>query len=128
MAHETERTPPPRFMLKSKIHRVTVTRTDVDYEGSLTVDEALLRQADILPFEEIHVWNTTRGTRLTTYAIVGEAGSGEICVNGAGALLTQTGDRIIVASFTLLSDAAARLHRPKVLLVDEKNRVKGTDQ
>jgi aspartate 1-decarboxylase len=108
-------------MLRSKIHRLTVTRTDVEYEGSLTVDGELLRRADILPFEEIHVWNTTRGVRITTYAIVG--GPGEVCVNGAAALLMEPGDRIIVASFTTLGDAAAHSHKPNILLVDDRNRV-----
>ena len=68
-----------RFMLKSKIHRLTVTHADVDYEGSITLDADLLRAADILPYEEVHIWNVTRGTRLRTYAIVGEAGSGVVC-------------------------------------------------
>lgn len=112
------------FMLKSKIHRATVTHADRDYEGSLTVDSALLEAADILPFEEIHVWNVTRGTRLVTYAMVGEPGSGIVCVNGAGAHLIHPGDLIIIASFTDMEDAAARLHRPKVVLVDDKNHIR----
>src|SRR5579884_2442733 len=75
--------PGRRSMLKSKLHRVTVTHADVNYEGSLTLDARLLEAADILPFEEVHVWNVTRGTRLRTYAMVGEAGSGVACINGA---------------------------------------------
>jgi aspartate 1-decarboxylase len=113
-----------RSMLKSKIHRATVTHADVDYEGSLTLDADLLEAADILPFEEVHVWNVTRGTRLRTYAIVGERGSGVVCVNGAAAHLAQPGDLIIVATFAQMDDAAARMHRAKVLLVDEHNRIK----
>jgi aspartate 1-decarboxylase len=109
-------------MLKSKIHRATVTHADVNYEGSLTLDADLLDAADILPFEEVHVWNVTRGTRLRTYAIVGERGSGVVCVNGAAAHLAQPGDLIIVATFVHMGDAAAVKHRPKVLLVDEHNR------
>lgn len=112
-----------RYMFKSKIHRATVTEADVHYEGSLTVDASLLEAADILPYEEIHVWDITRGTRLTTYAIAAEPGSGVVCVNGAGAHLVHPGDLIIVATFMQLDDAAARLHRPKVVLVDAKNRV-----
>jgi aspartate 1-decarboxylase len=77
-----------RSMLKSKIHRATVTHADVDYEGSLTVDSDLLAAADILPYEEVHVWNVTRGTRLRTYAMAGPAGSGVMCVNGAASRAT----------------------------------------
>jgi aspartate 1-decarboxylase len=112
-----------RFMLKSKIHRAHVTDADVHYEGSLTVDGSLLEAADILPHEQVHVWNVTRGTRLTTYAIAGEPGSGVMCVNGAAAHLARPGDVIIVATFADFDDAAARSHRPRVVFVDERNRV-----
>ncbi len=111
-------------MLKSKIHRATVTHADLDYEGSLTLDATLLEAADILPFEEVHVWNVTRGTRLRTYAMSGEAGSGVVCVNGAAAHLARPGDLIIVAAYTQLEDAAARLHRPRIVLVDADNRIR----
>ena len=114
-----------RFMFKSKIHRATVTHADVDYEGSLTVDSNLLKAADILPYEQIHVWNISRGTRFRTYALPGEAGSGVVCVNGAGAHLVHVGDLVIVATFTEMDDAAARSHRPRVVLVDGKNRIRG---
>ena len=114
----------PRFMFKSKVHRATVTRTDRDYEGSITVDADLLEAADILPYEQVHVWNITRGTRLVTYAMVGQRGSGTVCINGAGAHLSQPGDLVIIATFTQLDDAAARAHRPRIVLVDEKNRVR----
>jgi len=113
-----------RFMIKSKIHRATVTQADLHYEGSLTVDAGLLEAADILPYEQIHVWNVTRGTRLVTYAMAGEPGSGIICVNGAGAHLVHPGDVVIIATFTDLEDGDARFHRPKVILVDEKNRIR----
>jgi aspartate 1-decarboxylase len=116
--------PPRRSMLKSKIHRATVTHADVDYEGSLTLDALLLQAANILPYEEVHVWNVTRGTRLRTYAMVGEAGSGIVCVNGAAAHLARPGDLVIVATFTQMDDHAARQHRPIVVLVDESNRVR----
>src|SRR5204863_7037376 len=80
-----------RSMLKSKLHRATVTQADVDYEGSLTLDRTLLEAADILPFEDVHVWNVTRGTRFRTYAMEGDAGSGVVCVNGAAAHLASPG-------------------------------------
>jgi aspartate 1-decarboxylase len=116
-----------RFMLKSKVHRAVVTHADVDYEGSLTMDLSLLEAADIVPFEQVHVWNVTRGTRLWTYAMIGERGSGVVCVNGAAAHLAQPGDLVIVATFTELDDAAVVGYRPKVVLVDEKNRVRKVD-
>lgn len=115
---------PRRSMLKSKIHRATVTHADVDYEGSVTLDRLLLDAADILPHEEVHVWNVTRGTRLRTYAMEGPAGSGIVCINGAAAHLAQPGDLVIIATFTLLEDAVAHEHRPKVVLVDERNRIR----
>jgi aspartate 1-decarboxylase len=113
-----------RFMLKSKVHRATVTHSDVDYEGSLTLDLNLLEAADILPNEEVHVWNVTRGTRLRTYAMVGERGSGIVCINGAAAHLCKPGDLVIVATFAELDDAEARGHQPRVVLVDEHNRIR----
>ena len=116
--------PGRRSMLKSKIHRATVTQADVDYEGSITLDAHLLEAADIVPFEEVHVWNVTRGTRLRTYAMVGEAGSGIVCVNGAAAHLAQPGDLVIVATFTQLDDAAARTHHPRIVLVGPDNRIR----
>jgi aspartate 1-decarboxylase len=115
---------PRRTMLKSKIHRATVTDADVDYEGSLTLDANLLWAADILPYEEVHVWNVTRGSRLRTYAMVGEAGSGIVCINGAAAHLTRPGDLVIIATFAAMDESAAREHQPKVVLVDEKNRIR----
>jgi len=111
-------------MMKSKLHRATVTGAELDYEGSLTIDANLLEAADILPFEEIHVWNVTCGSRLTTYAITGEPGSGVICVNGAGAHLVKPGDIIIIATYTTLEDREARTHQPRVVLLDEQNRIK----
>ena len=114
----------PRFMLRSKIHRATVTHADVDYEGSVTIDSNLLRAADVLPFEEVQLWNVTRGTRLATYALPGEAGSGVVCVNGAAAHLAKPGDLVIIATFTQMSDTAARSHTPRVVFVDEHNRIR----
>lgn len=111
-----------RRMFKSKIHRATVTQADLHYEGSVTIDEDLLQLADVLPYESIEVWNVTRGTRLTTYALAGERGSGVVCINGAAAHLNQPGDVVILATFAEMSDAEARRHSPRVVRVDNKNR------
>ncbi len=113
-----------RSMLKSKIHRATVTDANLDYEGSLTIDADLLEAADILPYEEIHVWNVTRGTRLITYAMQGEPGSGTVCVNGAGAHLVHPGDLIIIATYTPMKTKQALRHQPTVVFVDAKNRIR----
>lgn len=115
-----------RFMMKSKLHRATVTETNVDYEGSLTIDADLLEAADMLPFEQIHVWDVTNGARLITYTLPGPRGSRVFCVNGAGAHLINTGDVIIIATYAELEDAEARLHQPRVVFLDEENKVKGT--
>jgi aspartate 1-decarboxylase len=113
-----------RSMLKSKIHRARVTHADVSYEGSLTLDAQLLEAADILPNEEVHVWNVTRGTRLTTYAIVGERGSGVVCINGAAAHLVRPGDLIIIASFAQVDEQEVGSHQPRIVFVDENNRIR----
>lgn len=113
-----------RTLFKSKIHRATVTHADVDYEGSVTVDADLLDAADILPHEEVHIWNVTRGSRLTTYALPGDRGSGVVCVNGAAAHLCRPGDLVIIATFAQVAEADARQHWPTVVLVDEQNRIK----
>ena len=113
-----------RTLFKSKIHRATVTQADPDYEGSVTIDSALMRAADILPYEKVHIWNRTNGSRLETYALEGPAGSGIICVNGAAAHLVSPGDLVIIAAFTWLEEEAARRHEPKVVFVDERNRIR----
>lgn len=110
-------------MLRAKIHRATVTQADLDYEGSLTLDAHLLDASGILPFEEIHVWNVTRGTRLRTYAMKAPHGSGVVCVNGAAAHLAKPGDLIIVASYTWMPQEQATRHFPKVVFVDAQNRI-----
>ena len=115
-----------RVMFKSKIHRATVTEADLDYEGSVTIDAGLMEAADILPNERVDVWNVTRGTRLSTYAMSGEPGSGVICINGAAAHLVKPGDLVIIATFADMDEAEARSHRPKVVLVDENNRIKAS--
>jgi aspartate 1-decarboxylase len=112
-------------MLKSKIHRATVTAAELHYEGSLTIDAALLEAADILPNEEIHVWDVTRGSRLITYALPGEPNSGVVCVNGAGAHLVHPGDLVIIATFAQMDEDEARRHRPRVVLIGDGNRIKG---
>lgn len=97
-----------RTMLKSKIHRATVTEANLEYEGSITIDSNLLRLADILPYERVEIYNCTNGARLATYAIEGEPGSGEICVNGAAAHLVKPLDVVIIASFVNVDDAEAQ--------------------
>ncbi|NOK20630.1 aspartate 1-decarboxylase [Corallococcus carmarthensis] len=111
-----------RILFKSKIHRATVTQADLDYEGSVTIDKDLLKAADILPFEKVAVWNVTRGTRLETYALEGESGSGVICINGAAAHLNQPGDLVILATFAEVEEAEVANWKPTVVFVDGKNR------
>jgi aspartate 1-decarboxylase len=113
-------------MLKSKIHRATVTQADLHYVGSLTVDSELMRAADLLPGEQVHVVDINNGARLETYVIEGPAGSGVIGINGAAARLVQPGDLVIVISYAGLDDAEARDFRPRIVHVDELNRVTGT--
>jgi aspartate 1-decarboxylase len=109
-------------IFKSKIHRATVTHADVDYEGSVAIDADLLDAARILPYEAIHIWNVTRGTRLMTYAIEAPRGSGILCVNGAAAHLNGPGDLVILATFADMTPEEARRHRPIVIRVDARNR------
>jgi aspartate 1-decarboxylase len=116
-----------RTFFKSKIHRATVTEADLDYEGSVTIDEDLMDAAVIWNHEAVHVWNITRGTRLQTYAIKGARGSGVICINGAAAHLNQPGDMVILATFAELEEAEARTFVPKVVLVDRQNRIVNED-
>jgi aspartate 1-decarboxylase len=113
-----------RTIFKSKIHRATVTHADLDYEGSVTLDADLMRAADILPYEQVAIWNVTRGSRLETYALEGPAGSGVLCVNGAAAHHNRPGDLVIIATFAEMEEAEARAHQPTVVLVDEQNRIK----
>lgn len=110
-----------RRMLKSKIHRATVTHADLQYEGSLTIPPDLMKSADILEYENIVVWDVTNGSRFETYAITGLDGSRDICVNGAAAHLCRPGDTIIIASFAFLSEAEAHDYRPKLVFVDSFN-------
>ncbi|HEX2872761.1 MAG TPA: aspartate 1-decarboxylase [Polyangiaceae bacterium] len=109
-------------VFKSKIHRATVTHADLEYEGSVTVDSDLLDAAEILPYEAVHIWNVTRGSRLMTYALPGPRGSGAICVNGAAAHLNKPGDLVILATFAEMTREEAQKHRPVVVRVDAENR------
>ena len=113
-----------RTLFKSKIHRATVTQADLDYEGSVTIDADLMRAADILPYEKVHIWNRSNGSRLETYALEGPAGSGTICVNGAAAHHARPGDLVIIATFAEPQDEAeARSWKPTVVHVDAHNRI-----
>ncbi len=112
-------------MFKSKIHRATVTQAELDYEGSVTIDANLLDAARILPHEEVHIWNVTRGTRLSTYALSGPRGTGVICVNGAAAHHAKPGDLVILATFAEMSEQEARQFIPTVVRVDENNQPLG---
>ncbi len=112
-----------RKMLKSKIHRATLTGADLHYEGSVTIDLDLMEAADIIPYEAVSIWDVTNGSRFETYAIEGERGSGVICVNGAAARLVAPRDLVIIASFSSMSDEEARAYEPKLVFVDEQNRI-----
>ncbi len=111
-----------RFMLKSKIHRATLTGTDMHYEGSITVDQNLLDAADILPGEQVHVLNLNNGARLVTYAIAAARGSGTMLLNGPAARLGMPGDTVTILTYCEVDEAQARSLKPRVVLVDEKNR------
>jgi aspartate 1-decarboxylase len=111
-------------MLRAKIHRITVTERDIEYEGSLTLDALLMQAADLLPFERVEVYDVDNGNRFATYLIQGEAGSGACCVNGAAARLVEVGHKLILATYLGLEENLARQHRPKILLVDERNRLR----
>jgi aspartate 1-decarboxylase len=112
-----------RFMLKSKIHRATVTEADLHYVGSITVDSDLMSQADIISYERVQVVDIENGSRLETYVIAAPAGSGTICINGAAARLIHRGDRIIIFSYVVMEDAEAATLKPRVVYVDENNRM-----
>jgi len=112
-----------RTMFKSKIHRAVVTHADLDYEGSVTIDSNLLEAADILPHEHVHIWNVTRGTRIETYTLEGPRGSGVICINGAAAHQNSPGDLVIIATFADYDQAELASYEPRVVMVDEKNRI-----
>lgn len=113
-----------REVLRGKIHRATVTEANLEYEGSLTVDVELMEAAGLAPYERIDVYDVTNGSRFSTYLIEGPRHSGVICVNGAAAHLARAGDRIIITGYGLATEAEIRGHRPRVVLVDERNRIR----
>lgn len=111
-----------RFMMKSKIHRATVTDANLNYMGSITIDKRLMDLADILPGEKVQIVNNNNGARFETYVIEGEEDSGIVCLNGAAARLCLPSDIIIIISYALMDDEEAKIYKPKVVFVDEKNR------
>ena len=115
-----------RTMMKSKIHRATVTQADLHYVGSVTVDEDLLDAADLLPGELVHVVDITNGARLETYTIAGPRGSGVLGINGAAARLVHPGDLVILIAYGQMSDEEARAFEPRVVFVDADNVIVGT--
>lgn len=112
-----------RHMLKSKLHRVTVTHAELNYIGSCAIDEHLLAEADIMENEQIHIWNINNGERFTTYAIRAARGSGVISVNGSAARLVQVGDILIIASFGIYQNAVLGSYAPRIVFVDEHNLI-----
>lgn len=117
-----------RKVLRGKIHRATVTEANLHYEGSITIDKALMEAMDLVEFEAVHVWDVNNGERFETYALEGPAGSGVICVNGAAARKVAPGDLIIIGAFTWIEEEAARRHQPKIVMVDAQNRQKQEPQ
>jgi aspartate 1-decarboxylase len=112
-----------REVLRGKIHRATVTEANLEYEGSLTVDADLLEAAGLAPYERIDVYDITNGSRFSTYLIEGPRGSGVVCVNGAAAHLAKRGDRVIITGYGLATAAELKGYRPRIVLVDEGNRI-----
>ena len=110
-----------RSMLKSKIHRARVTGVNLDYEGSITIDELLMEAADLLPYEMVQVLNVNNGARFQTYVIEGERASGEVAINGAAARLVCKGDTVLILSYSTLPDSEAQLIKPRVVYVDQYN-------
>ena len=111
-----------RIMMKSKLHRARVTNADLEYEGSMSIDEDLMRLADIVPYEQIKVYNVNNGARFDTYAIAGPAGSGVMCLNGAAARMGARGDRVIVVTYAHMDETEAARYTPKVVLLDSDNK------
>jgi aspartate 1-decarboxylase len=111
-------------MLKSKIHRATVTEADLDYEGSVTIDRDLMDAADLIDHEQVSIWDCTNGARLSTYVIPGDRGEGTIGINGAAAHLIKPGDIVIISSWLQMEDAEARALEPRICFVDGQNRLR----
>jgi aspartate 1-decarboxylase len=115
-----------RTMLKCKIHRARVTDGNIAYEGSVTIDKKLMEAADILPYEQVHILNINNGARFHTYAIEGEAGGGEICLNGAAARLVAKGDIVIILAYQEMEDSECRNYHPRLIYVDAQNKITHT--
>lgn len=113
-----------RIMMKSKLHRARVTDANLDYEGSLTIDAQLMELADIVPYEQVKVYNVSTGARFETYAIQGPPGRGDICLNGAAARMGAPGDLIIIVTYAEYEEEEARRHSPRVVLLDAGNKPK----
>ncbi|MEQ9411624.1 MAG: aspartate 1-decarboxylase [Fuerstiella sp.] len=113
-----------RTLLKSKIHRATVTEANLNYEGSVTIDASLMEAADIVEFERVEIYDITNGSRLVTYAIIGEPGSGIICLNGAAAHLVHVGDLVIICTYADYSDKERAEHVPRIVQVNEHNQIR----
>lgn len=113
-----------RFMMKSKIHRATVTDADLHYEGSVSIDEALMEAANMLPYEQVEIYDINNGERFSTYVIKGKRNSGTICLNGAAARKVAKGDLIILATYVAVDDEEAKNWKPIPILVDAKNKIK----
>lgn len=112
-----------REMFRAKIHRATVTMSELYYEGSITIDTELLKAADILPYEKVQVVNINNGSRLETYTLEGPAGSGMVCLNGPAARLGAVGDEIIIIAYSQMTDEEAKKLKPKIVLVDKNNKI-----
>ncbi len=112
-----------RTMMKGKIHRATVTEACLHYEGSVTIDKDLLEAADIIPYESVDIYNVSNGLRFRTYAIEGERGKGDICLNGAAARMVSPGDLVIIASYAEFDETEAKALKPKNVFVDASNRI-----
>lgn len=110
--------------MKAKIHRATVTQADLNYEGSITIDQALMQESGIQPYELVHIYNITNGNRLSTYVIEGTPNSGICCLNGAAARLVAPGDKVIIVAYAWMTQEEAETHQPRVLLMNDDNTVK----
>ncbi|SFX85943.1 aspartate 1-decarboxylase [Ruminococcus sp. XPD3002] len=110
-------------MLKSKIHRAVITQAELNYVGSITIDEALMEAAGLYEYERVHISNVNSGSRIETYVIAGERGSGVICLNGAAARSGQKGDRVIIMAYANMSPEEIKSHRPKVVFVGDNNEI-----
>jgi aspartate 1-decarboxylase len=113
-----------RIVLRSKLHKAVVTDADLDYEGSLALDDNLMKAADMIPFEQVYVYNVSNGERFSTYLIKAKEGSGTVGVYGAAAHKAGLGDKLIVVTYVLLDDEETEFFRPKILILDERNRIK----